>query len=667
MRAIAVLLLVAACEREWVRAYDGAVPGTDEEMTSILLVRDALTGLPIPGATVRQHAENEMGQDGRWAPLLAEGRTDEFGLVTFRHAEVPPIAHWTVHAHGYAPTEAYGQVVVEEIELRPGTEYVGKLLAIDGSPLAGAAVEWKVGCAHAPTLATARTDDTGLYRFACIEDGDFVLDDPRGAAEYLRGPRGPGFGIPVEQMLPGRTIRGRVVTTDGTPPPWAVVATSSRAPRAATDYLGRFALHGSARGDIEVWWAGPWTQYTDDFAPALDVRLMVGGPPIEARRVAVHVRVLPPDPLRIHFDSLADGRRLSFDWDPDNPHVRVPLGVYLVSAGDPWSSHVAPVVRADLRASREMALVSLEQPTLELPALPEQAVARIVLEDDSWFVKTGEYDRLPAAARAWLRVDLGRTPHTFPIGPERDGVRRADVRLPGRKFIRVPGLEDGLKVELFADVAEIADGPAPGEVTRGSAGLATYAVGEQWLQLAHPERGWAVVRIDLPFEAATVAPDCTLTPWPEPVELRVLLDDGTPVADADVQVLDDAEPPGCLDAPDEPSETDGNGILRRRWLRDGLHVRITREDCVWSWATLSGSPPYEVRLGSAVLEVDAGDLESPACVLDGVAYDRPAEGMIVLRGVAAGEHTLVVGANGRKARAYGIVLREGDTRRITFR
>jgi hypothetical protein len=308
-----------------------------------------------------------------------------------------------------------------------------------------------------------------------------------------------------------------------------------------------------------------------------------------------------------------------------------------------------------------VALVSREQPTLDLPAMPEAAVARIVLDDDSWVVKAGEYDILPAAARAWLRVDLGGRPYTFPIGPEHDGVRRADARLPGRKVIRIPGLEEGLRAELVGEDAAIASREEEGEIEVGSAGLATFAVGEQWLELEHPEKGHAVVKLDLPFEAATVEPDCTLTPWPEPAELRVLLDDGTPVAGAYVMALD-AE----RDFPDEPNETDSTGTLRSRSFRDGLHLRIHREDSVFSWAKLSGEPPYEVRLGTAVLEVDCEGLESPACVLDGVAY-RAEEAAIVLRGIAAGEHTLVVGANGRKARAYGIVLHQGETRRITFR
>jgi hypothetical protein len=91
--ALLLFLLAAACEREWVREYDGAVP-MSEANTSLLIVRDGLTGRPVEGAIVEQHPEDEMGRGGRWAPLLRTGRTDAHGLVTFRMSDTPPISHW---------------------------------------------------------------------------------------------------------------------------------------------------------------------------------------------------------------------------------------------------------------------------------------------------------------------------------------------------------------------------------------------------------------------------------------------------------------------------------------------------------------------------------------------------------------------------------------------
>jgi hypothetical protein len=506
-------------------------------------------------------------------------------------------------------------------------------------------------------------------RFEGISDGDFVLEDPRGTADYLQGVRGQGFGPGVDQILPATTIRGRVLTRDGRAPAWAVLTAMARVPRAVADADGRFELRGLEAGHaLQVWWEGGRQEFTDDFAPGIEAILRVGVHAPEPRRVTVHVRARcadgtrPPDPLAIHFDSLADGRRRSSWRDPDDLDVRVPLGVHLVGAGLPWSEYVAPRVRVDLRARRDIEITLLPQPALDLPELPEEATAHVVLEDRSWEVRAGEPAHLPAAARAWLRVDLGPASYTFPIGPERNGVRRADVRLPGRKIIRVPGLEDGLQAELAGEDASIASREEEGDIEVGSAGLATYAVGEQWLQLAHPRRGWGLVKLDLPFEAATIEPDCTLTPWPAPVEMRVARDDGTPVPGAYVRIRDEAEPPGCFLVPDEPSRTDGNGVLRRRWLRDGLHVRIDTEDGS-AWARLRGPPPYEVRLGSAAVELDLQGLESPAGALDGMLWEADGDS-ISLRGLSAGPHVLIVGASGRRAAAYGLLLRPGETRRI---
>lgn len=318
MRPVALLLLLAACEREWVREYDGSVL-SNARPGAVFLVRDHLTGRPIRGALVRQHVENEIGPDGRWAASIGEGFTDEFGLVTFPLREGLPDFHWAVQAQGYAPTESYGTGIADEIELRPGRTFRGRVLGIDGEPVADALVEWKVGCAHAPSLASARTDATGLFLLDGIDDGEFVLEGPPGAADYLDAASGP-WPAPVNQVLPGRTIEGRVRRMDGTAPAWAVVSSSTRAPRALASRDGRFSLGGFERGPLWVWWDGGFEEIQDDFAPGLPAALAVGGRR-EASDIAVRVRPrdatgAPPVALAIHFDGLDDGRRRSFEWSP---------------------------------------------------------------------------------------------------------------------------------------------------------------------------------------------------------------------------------------------------------------------------------------------------------------------------------------------------------------
>jgi len=670
VRALAFLLLVAACEREWVREYDGSLLNL-ARTGPVFLLRDYLTGKPVPGVTVRQHPEWDMGPDGRWAPLLAERSTDEFGLVVFTVPSDAGNRHWAVHAKGYAPTESYGVNVADEIELRPPRTFTGTVLAVDGRPLANALVGWKVGCAHAPTLAEARTDERGSFVLRGIDDGEFVLEEP-GAARYVDAAE-PSAPAPVDQVLPGLTLRGRVVGPGGVPPAWAVVCGTDRAPRAVADREGRFTLRGFPGGTVFVWWEEGLEEFRRTFAPGLEAVLVVGGAEEASEPVGVRVRVRdgngarPPVALPLFLDDVADGRRYVSEWSPwgEDATAWVPPGTYRLSAGDAWSAYVSDPREGVVAEGAELDLLVRAQPTLEFDStrLPDDAPARwrIVLEEESFeFNPDLEPPNLPLTARAWLRVDLGKTPYTFEIGPERSGVRRADVRLPGRKFILVPGLEEGLRWELCGDTAEVVEGLEPTDIQTRSNGLATYAVGKRQLVLSDAERGRAAVEVDLPIEAATLEPDCTLTPWPEPVELRVRLDDGTPVAGAKVTVLDGES------FLDEPSETDEDGVLRRRFLRDGLHLKVERPGSVPTWAQLAGAPPYEVRLGTAAIEVDVAGLESASSVLDGLAIGAE-DGVIALRGLAAGPHTLVLAAEGRRGIAYGLVLRVGETRRIVYR
>ena len=62
---VAVAVAPAA---EWVRGYDGVVPGLDHPDAVAVLVRDGMTGEPLPGVTVRLHDENVPTDTGGWAP-----------------------------------------------------------------------------------------------------------------------------------------------------------------------------------------------------------------------------------------------------------------------------------------------------------------------------------------------------------------------------------------------------------------------------------------------------------------------------------------------------------------------------------------------------------------------------------------------------------------------
>jgi len=281
MRVIGLLVVLIGCATsEWVREYPGFLPGTGRYEAAVFLVRDKWTGKPIEGARVRQHEEWLVDWNGRWAPLIAEARTDEFGLVAFDLPENPGSCHWTIDAPGYAPTEEYGGLVQPVVDMEPGWEQAGRLLGPQGQPLANVEVEYKRGCAHAPALRTTRTDADGVFVLESVQSGDITFEDPRFAADYWGGVRARPrrWGLACYQVLPGGTVRGRVIRSDGTPPGWAAVHsdTSGRGPRTVVDEKGHFVLRGvrlSARLFI----------HTEDAVPTVEMKEYRPGGPILIR------------------------------------------------------------------------------------------------------------------------------------------------------------------------------------------------------------------------------------------------------------------------------------------------------------------------------------------------------------------------------------------------
>jgi len=667
---VVAFLLLGACRRQWVREYDGVLPRTWPGRVAVFLVRDLRTGRPIEGALVRQHLEWAMGRDGRWAPSVAEARTDEYGLVAFPLDEETGDFHWVIRAKGYAPTERYGADVEEEVDLVPGTRRAGRLLDIDGQPLAGAELEWKLGCAHSPAVASARTDEHGRFVFDGVDKhGDAVFVGGQGVAAYVdTAPVTMPWRIPTYQIFPGRTIEGRVVRGDGMPPLWAVVTTLVRGPCATTAADGTFALPGVGGPGLGIWWNGGLVEALEDYAPGMPVLLHLEGE-AEPAPVPVRVRVrdeegaTPEESVTVHFDRVSDGRRFSVEWSSWGEGVvgiELAPGDYLVRAGGHSSSHVSEPQPLAIRESSDVEIVVGRQPTLSIrpPNIAASYDARwwVVLEDASWTIDPAgdEPLHLPADGRAWVRVDLDGVPHTYEIGPHREGARSVAVRLPGIKFIPVPGGDEGVEAELLS-----------AEARPVGSGLATFAAGEQWLRLTHPQRGWALVPLTLPWEAAEVQlRDVAWQPWPDVVELRVLDPDGRPAGGIAVTGLDLPTDPAWPWPGEERTETDEEGIFRARWLRDGTYVRIVAPDAVPLRTQLAGRPPYEIRLGSATVEVDLSEFTDGACLLDGWPVAADHEGRVTLRGVTAGEHVLVAGANGRRCLAHLLVLREGETRRL---
>jgi hypothetical protein len=155
------------------------------------------------------------------------------------------------------------------------------------------------------------------------------------------------------------------------------------------------------------------------------------------------------------------------------------------------------------------------------------------------------------------------------------------------------------------------------------------------LRFSHEEYGWSVV--DVPPGATAVGPDA----FPVPGTLIVLGPDG--------------KPPTLLGYE--------KAVSTRYRFRAGARVRLCPEDRVPATRVLEGESPFVVRLGDATLELRAEGAPSFRCALDGELY-RAEEGVLVLRGLDAGPHLLLVGARGRRGKEVRVVLRAGETRRL---
>jgi hypothetical protein len=451
------------------------------------------------------------------------------------------------------------------------------------------------------------------------------------------------------------------------------------------DEDGRFVLRG-----VDL--AAKLFVHLEDSVPTIDTRDYRPGGPILVRLGAaggrvvdlesVHVSLVDeggrrPDKLcGVFLDRVADGRRFRAEWSPwqEGPtEIRVERGEYLLSVGEPSSPYVAePQALSVTGPTRTTARVQ-RQPMLavSLPRLEGDPISetRILLADRSWEVDLEDPEDpayLPATGMAWLRVDLGPVPHTFPIGATQEGRRKVEVRLPGLKRIVFPGLKGRCRVGfMYLEAAEV--GLPDIEDSDEDRTLATYAFGRHWFAAWHEEMGRAFFALDLPWSAKDPIEvrDLVFEPRAKSAELRVLGPDGCTVPGAWVDVRDDESPPGYWGSWPEEGQTDERGTYRHSSLKDGTCVRVHVDGFLPCCELLEGEPPYVVRLGSASIGLDLRAHPEARVVFDGHGWLVPDEhGQLVLRGIRAGQHNLLVGAEGHVGLVYRLFLEEGEVRRL---
>jgi protocatechuate 3,4-dioxygenase beta subunit len=193
--------------------------------------------------------------------------TDARGVAAFD--AVADGAHTVdVAAAGYAPARAQlfvaggaGTHVREVIALETGAAVSGRVIAEDGSPVAGARVALLAEGETSP-LAETDSEDDGSWRFAAAPAGRHyvVVDDDRfvrGRSELVAlDGRSARDGI-VIQLAFGGLISGRVVSSLGRAVPYARVRLRHRTDpsvrrQVSADAMGMFDIVGLPAGKLEL-------------------------------------------------------------------------------------------------------------------------------------------------------------------------------------------------------------------------------------------------------------------------------------------------------------------------------------------------------------------------------------------------------------------------------
>lgn len=691
-----------------IRPYAHSLPDAAPGGVVVLLVRDAATGKPVAGARVRRCFEGDMDADAQWAPPSGEWTTDEHGIIEVNVLEVDeegepstdPIspAHWPVFAAGYAPAEEYGSVVGGVIDLERGVDMHGILLDALGKPAVGIDVEVKVGCSHAPALRVAKTGKDGRFVLPSVgAEGDLCWSGPGVASDYGHWVALAQVDLPpgVFRAQPSMTIRGRIV---GPPTAWpegrfVSSDTSSRGPRAPVALDGTFSLDGWRIGDsITITpWSGKVALDTSNFRPGGPLLWKLDAPASDATSATlVEVTIEVPVPahgsmffeepeLEVRFDSHEDGRRvrtkLARTDEPSSPEVlratlSIEPGTYDVGIDQslrrdaPWGEWFAPA-RVERIVSRTAPLrFELRQrPIVEVDGLcePVAGVDPPVVELCTATARTSwtQGETPPRVAEneeavVWLL----RRWKPFPLGPAKDGVRRVVVDPRPAATIRVKGGTDDDLVGFAGSFVEPKTIPGGIELSwDGPPG--TYDLSFQDEDGAHrfakvvipPERGSL---IELEASACTEAPIGTLTVVAPPDVAESMT-----VAIEGVSRLTVEE----------------GWVARDFRLKSG--ARVTLADMAGirpQHLTLEGPGPwtYAIPSGSIVLRVpsSAETFDEAGVLLDGETLGRsedvstPAEEVFVARGLAAGEHTVLVGSPHRSSMQARVRLTDGERRDV---
>ncbi len=631
--ALAVLgLLALAAAGPEAGEWDREIPAVVTLGASHALFRvfDAATGEPVAGAVLEAADEIEHPMPGAWTAARA-WVTDRDGFALI---DVADRGGWfIVEAKGYAPRAEYG--LPEEMSLARGVDAVVEVRDPFDRPLAGAALEYFLGCGHTRDVRRATTDPGGRAVLRGIDpargdvwvraNGVFGYDsleafDERAKAHLVR-------------CDPAPAVEGTVLDAEGRPCAGLAVGGKDfhRGPWTRTDAHGRFRLQGApwlatlyvesgnhlvgkgpARAALLLFSAAPGTPRTlrlpanpnaqedTDLEPSLPVKVEVvaaatGAPLESARLVAVRA---------------SDGLTVS-EWTEGSTHVlELPAGEYRLTVHGPGTRWRPEAVTARPGEDERVTVALRENPTVPAQGIvlvagsgePERALTWPLEED---------LDLVTALAVVSVTVADGAPPRLY-------------VPESGPFALRL-GVEPGYAVCRLSE-----------DLAAGRTGLRFFA--------PPPPRPEGVP----PSEDA-----------PES-RFLVLLPDGTPAAGGRYSVTGPGYvEAGALDAGGRCSASAAAGFAFTAETKSGfLPLRFR----------LPAPGEYTLRWPDTALDLSVEDPEGRALAAFTAAVDghrvEGTDGALSLRGLPPGPARVLVCAPGRRARDLRVVIPPSGRRAV---
>lgn len=684
---------------------DEVFPGSEpvdaagEDTIWCVLLVDAFDRRPLPGALVQVPWHPHGGVVDAELHHQCVGIADDYGWVRLPWAATYGYRDYVfAEAPGYVPDEDClpGNVMRA---LRRGIDVPVELVDYTGRPVPNGRLELVLGCGHVPPQRTVVADGQGRAMLRDVDPGrheDFFVWAPGchyGAHDLRHTWRTGDPPVPID-VVPGCTAAGRVVDGNGRPVPGVRVGPvgeygEHQRPWARTDRDGRFALVG-----LEAW---------QTLAVEPPAHLGLGSRSITTPPVGVActivlgrsettcdvlVQVAATDgqsaaDVRIVATRSTDGMTFTDHTDERGKvHLMLPVGDYMLR-GDGELGRYGRCEHALVVADDKPETVQLVVPTN-----PTVTVDTSRIDGMTFGITTGTgYRELETSAEGSVEIPFPVDERaTFRISHRNEGdlvVRFVEIPGPGQtmvlegppetmiraRFVGPDGrpvpaslrLERGSHGDSFR--RESTDGATPtGEVATSRVGTMTWIASPNDERLALRLGDVVVGRGDVDlgeirFELQR-APDVTVV---LPAELKE--------AAGSVHGQRAGGTRSTIDAFDE------DGVIASGFgdfiAGDMLWIEPDEPGAVPFPFVVPGPPPWTVNYPTTSLTLSMRSAASlPATYMkvfvDGteVRWNRKEEPELRLRGLAPGEHTLVVAEGAHLARRLRLLMLDGEQRSL---